>query len=83
MYLATAEQHKHLKQKPYSKWKSWKEWIVWNILLVMKYFFGMNCNKQTNIHSKTAVNRSLLLPDCQKSHTTQADMEKSINVSEG
>lgn len=49
----------------------------------MKYSFGMNCNKQTNIHSKTAVNKSLLVPDCQKSHTTQAYMEKSINVSEG
>lgn len=47
------------------------------------YSFGMNCNKQTNIHSKTAVNKSLLLPDCQKSHTIQVDMEKSINVSEG
>lgn len=83
MYLAPAKQHKLLKQKPYSKWKSWKEWTGWNILLVMKYSFGMNCNKQTNIHSKTAVNKSLLLPDCQKSHTTQVDMEKSINASEG
>lgn len=56
--------------------------MLWNILRVMKYLFGMNYNKQTSIHSKTAVNKSLLLPDCQKSHTTQTDMEKSINVSE-
>jgi len=49
----------------------------------MKYSFGMSCNKQTSIHSKTVVNKSLLLPDCQKSYTTQIDMEKSINVSEG
>lgn len=83
MWLATAKQHKLLRWKPYSKWKSWKKLISWNILLVMKYSFGMNCNKQTIIHSKTAVNKSLLLPDCQKSHTTQIDMEKSINVSEG
>lgn len=48
----------------------------------MKYFFGTNYNKQTSIHSKTAVNKSLLLSYCQKSHTTQIDMEKSINVSE-
>lgn len=56
--------------------------MCWNILLGMKYFFGMNYNKQTSIHSKTAVNKSLLLPDSQKFHTTQTDMEKSINVSE-
>ena len=61
----------------------WKKLISWNILLVMKYSFGMSCNKQTSIHSKTVVNKSLLLPDCQKSYTTQIDMEKSINVSEG
>lgn len=82
MWLDTTKQHKLLRWKPYSKLKSWKKWISWNILLVMKYSFGMNCNKQTSIHSKTAVNISLLLPDCQKSHTTQIDMEKSINVSE-
>lgn len=46
------------------------EYITCNeTLLVMKYSFGMNCNKQTHIHSKTTVNKPLLLPDCQKNLT--------------
>lgn len=49
----------------------------------MKYSFGMNCNKQTNIHSKTAVNKSLLLPDCQNLTLLKLTWKKALMLVRG